>query len=248
MLPAFLIIRSNHPQSNVPPETDFRLQLLRCLTLYCRRLERDHTTPAMANLTMLRNKHASQASAWTKSYTGDKPNMEVLDRIFPSPLQTDVLCDNRDHTLQTLYGEDQVSKWAYEFYATELSVSLLDILPMFMSLSAAIFGDSDTSTITHPWMKLAGDFMLQAALEQYLVRGASGSRPAEQAFAWGYVQHALSSSTDAENIEHMIDTNDMFQDGCTGFELPAWTETRNKYANEVGPIRCTYVKPEYKSS
>lgn len=57
-----------------------------------------------------------------------------------------------------------------------------------MALSASRAVLDCEFTITPRWMALACDFMLQAALEQYLLRGAKGSDAVTEAFAWGYIR------------------------------------------------------------
>ena len=75
------------------------------------------------------------------------------------------------------------------FYGTPDSVSLLDLLPFFISLSAARahLGPGAEQFVAQPrWMHLAAEWMLQAVLEQYRVFGAEGSGSVEESFAWGY--------------------------------------------------------------
>jgi len=112
-----------------------------------------------------------------------------------------------------------------DFYGTRSSISLLDLLPMFMTLSATKVGQANWN-INSTWMNLAAELILQAALEQYLVFGAAGAEPLEAAFAWGW--------TKLENIEsdeasEEFKVNEMFRDEEGQFEIPEWTRIRREY-------------------
>lgn len=75
------------------------------------------------------------------------------------------------------------------FYGTPDSVSLLDLLPFFVSTSAAranLGHEAEEFVVQPRWMELAAEWMLQAVLEQYRIFGAEGADVIEEAFAWGY--------------------------------------------------------------
>ena len=75
------------------------------------------------------------------------------------------------------------------FYGTPDSVSLLDLLPFFISTSAAranLGSEAEEFVVQPRWMELAAEWMLQAVLEQYRIFGAEGTDVIEEAFAWGY--------------------------------------------------------------
>lgn len=111
------------------------------------------------------------------------------------------------------------------------SVALLDLLPMFMQLSAAMAGDREPTT---GWMQLASRFMLQAALEQILVFGKDTRWVLEHVFAWGYI-HRVSEDDDANvfDDEHLevVETNDVFKRADENEEIAEWAEIRNLYVH-----------------
>ena len=75
------------------------------------------------------------------------------------------------------------------FYGSPDSVSLLDLLPFFVSTSAAranLGSEAEEFVVQPRWMELAAEWMLQAVLEQYRIYGAEGADVIEEAFAWGF--------------------------------------------------------------
>lgn len=68
------------------------------------------------------------------------------------------------------------------------------ILPVFMSVSVELFKISKNSQLSHPWMRLAGSFMVQAAIEvldapDLLTWGDEIAKNAlEECFAWGCLE------------------------------------------------------------
>ena len=85
------------------------------------------------------------------------------------------------------------------------AVSLLDLLPDFMSISANSIIRNQVQAYVGPWVELAAELCVVAALEQYILFGVEDDRPRREAFAWGYIDEAKSNSdTDSRAV------NDMF--------------------------------------
>ncbi|KAK5126335.1 hypothetical protein LTR85_010571 [Meristemomyces frigidus] len=238
MIDAFLaIFKARHATYTFDAELRFRLQLLKLTTLFTQRMTRNPTTPPSSALKQLRASNKDRARSWIGS----------ADRIPSASYDTDVFDDpssfpgveelerNRAHVLHELNipAEDE----AYEdaFYGTSSCVSLLDLLPLFMHVSAARNAMSDSSA-TEQWMRMAGDFMLQASLEQYLVVGGQGSDAVDEAFAWGYKERPRPASEymdvdgpGADDDDSTDEVNDMFEDADYTTEVAGWRQEKAHY-------------------
>ena len=108
-------------------------------------------------------------------------------------------------------------------------VSLADLVPMFIGLSASranLFEDDKVSA-HEGWMDLAGEFMLQAALEQCLEYSDCSSTKLREIFSWGWRPTPTKSWEDEEAV------NDMFCDDEAMDEIESWTKIRAKYIDLV---------------
>ena len=105
-------------------------------------------------------------------------------------------------------------------------ISLLETLPAFMALSAALTALQGT-TITDVWMHLAAGYMVQAVAEQYLVYGSHRSSVLEEAFAWGFDAHCTAEEgSDAWQINAMFFGENEVVNG--------WDAIRDKHMLVVG--------------
>lgn len=104
-------------------------------------------------------------------------------------------------------------------------ISLIDTLPLFMALSAAV-NSLQGSKITDTWMRLAAGYMAQAVLEQYLVYNSLSNEIVTEAFAWGF-----DSATMAEEESEDWAVNAMFLDEEGEFE--SWQLIRDDHIRAV---------------
>lgn len=129
------------------------------------------------------------------------------------------------------------------FYGTEGSISLLELITPFMELTAARARLNANFDITWRWMRMAGELMLQATLEQYLIRGAIGREAAEEAFAWGFTApqpDSMNLDVSDELAKKDLEINKMFQAAVDdedadveGREIEGWHEIREEFCNMV---------------
>ncbi|WPG98056.1 Hypothetical protein R9X50_00084100 [Acrodontium crateriforme] len=178
------IFKSRHPAYAWDEELGFRIRLLQFTALFTQRLTRNPSTPSKPALKHLRETNQTRTMEWirTASRIPSIPfNQKALDTVLPLSLTE--LERNRAQTLHALQApaEEEAEP---AFYGTASSISLLDLLPLFMRVSADLHGLLDRQP-TRFWLDLAADFMLQACLEQYLVRGSDGTDAVDNAFAWG---------------------------------------------------------------
>lgn len=148
----------------------------------------------------------------------------------------------RAYTLKALGFPAENEAYEDAFYGTPESVSLLDILPSFMAVIAAR-NELNNSNLSTGLMELAAQFMLQASLEQYLVRGATGCDAIDEAFAWGYKPpHPTNGQKNSTPTglngdgptEPIVETDRMFQsEDNVSQEIPDWSEIKASYIAEL---------------
>ena len=111
----------------------------------------------------------------------------------------------------------------------EEDISLADLVPMFIGLSAlrASLLDGDEVSVNEGWMDLAGEFMLQAALEQCLEYSDCSSTKLREIFSWGWRPTPTKSWDDEEAV------NEMFCDDDEMEEIEGWADIRSKYISLV---------------
>lgn len=241
MVDAFLdMFKAKHREFTPDPELRFRLLLLKFTTLFSHRLIQHASVPSCHALRQLRESNQSRAREWIGGVDA-VPSLKFDMSRFETelPLSLEDLERNRAHVLNTLGMPAEDEAYDDAFYGTSASAALLDILPLFMTVVAAR-NELNNSTLNKSLMELVGQFMLQACLEQYLVRGASGSDAIDEAFAWGYrITHGTQEESEHMKLdgERVIEAPDetarMFQheDGMDGNvrESPDWIETKLAY-------------------
>ncbi|KAI7418146.1 hypothetical protein KC336_g9778 [Hortaea werneckii] len=226
------LFQARHPGCQLDAELHFRLLLLKLTALFTQRLTRNPTTPPTSALEELRQNNQDRAREWIASeerIPSHGYNIKPFDdaSAFPS---RDILERNRAHVLHGLNvpAEDEAYEDAH--YGTPSCLSLLDLLPLFMEVSAArqamLAASVPESELTEQWMQLACSFMLQACLEQYLVVGASGTDAIDEAFAWG--QRPKGREEDAND-----EICDMFEDPIYETEVQGWANIKRQYLERI---------------
>ena len=203
------MFKCNHPNEEVPDTTHFRLRLLKFTTLYGKRLTPCETTPPPAELQALRRRNRKRADGF---YT------DSSDSSF------------QDSLLEQHIGKSEHRRSASRLRDSPESTSLADLVPMFIGLSAARsrLMKGGESGITETWMELAGEFMLQAALEQCLEYSSTSSLKLREIFSWGWRPSPTKYWEDEESV------NEMFCDEDALREIQGWAEIRQKYIDLVG--------------
>lgn len=108
-------------------------------------------------------------------------------------------------------------------------MTLLDLLPAFLSLSATAIAREASNQITETWMHLAAGFMLQAVIEQYVDHGSRNGTIVKDAFSWGFDPDAnFREGTDEFAVNAMfLDEDDEFAE---------WQNIKESHVNAVGPL------------
>ncbi|KAK3111527.1 hypothetical protein LTR53_013145 [Teratosphaeriaceae sp. CCFEE 6253] len=239
------LFKHNHPNHELDPELRFRILLSQLIVLYTQRLTRNPSTPSRAALIVLRAANQQRARDWIAEPSRVPSNgfdTTTLDNPASGPSR-EHLERNRAHILHALGipAEDEAYEDAY--YGTPLSVALLDLLPLFVRVSAARNALSE-GQLTGLWMRMAGSFMLQGALEQYLGFGARGTDGVEEAFAWGLKARETRGAggevgeggEDKEEEGVQVDeVEEMFTDPVSEREVEGWAALKREYLSELLP-------------
>ncbi|KAK1046769.1 hypothetical protein LTS16_005484 [Friedmanniomyces endolithicus] len=226
------LFKHRHLHFTLDAELRFRLLLLKLAALFTQRLTRNPSTPSRASLQRLREVNHARARDWLSTVTNDRLPFTPIDptMLLPSP---EYLDRNRAQVLHSLDlpAEDEAYEDAY--YGTADSVALLDLLPLFVQVSAARNAMMDPSGLTGAWMRMAAELMLQAVLEQYLVYGVRGTEVIEEAFAWGLLAaDGQRMEVDGEEVDEV---NDMFTDAVYETEVEGWADVKKAYLAEIIP-------------
>lgn len=105
---------------------------------------------------------------------------------------------------------------------------------MFIGLSAARSNmDVSTREITTQWMHLAGQFMLQAALEKCLLYGQCPAEKLREIFSWGWKEDISTSWQDEQSVNDMFFDMDQYNDDGSRREVKGWKEVKMGYFKMV---------------
>lgn len=96
-----------------------------------------------------------------------------------------------------------------------------------MELTALRTTLSDEWTPTSDWFDLAGQYMLQCVIEEYLLHGASGEEVFNAAFAFG------GSRMKGVEEESENGVQKLFCEDGGNKERKEWADVRRKYISEV---------------
>ena len=234
---AFLsIFKARHPEFKPDAELRFRIMLLKLSTMFTQRLTRNKFTPSQDSLRQLRAQQQDRARQWIGSADRIPTSKYVVGALDTAlPIQLEDLERNRAHVLCQLGAAAEDETYEDAFYGTQRCISLSDLLPMFMQVSAARMAMSNVN-LTAKWMELASDFMLQACLEQYLVYGSEGADAIDQTFSWGYkAESDTTTAVESAGASSEEDINAMFEDDEFAQEAKGWAESKAYYLSELLP-------------
>jgi hypothetical protein len=231
MSDAFLsIFKTRHASYRPDPELRLRLQLLKLATLHTQRFTRNPTTPTRDELRTLRGLNQDRARRWIED-ASRIPSAPFDYSLFEQglPIAEQRLERNRAHVLREVGIPPEDDHYDEAFYGTSSCISLLDLIPLFMQVSAARNAINE-SNLTTTWMQLACALMLQACLEQYLVFGAHGTDAIDEAFAWGY-KPSKQDPPAADDIingsgSRQDEINSMFEHEDYEVEVEGWADMK----------------------
>lgn len=240
------LFKARYPTYRPDPELHFRQQLLQLVVLVTQRFRRCSATPIRSSLTALRAANQARARAWI-GHVSRLPTADYNVRPFDQalPISRTEMEENRSLMLEALGIAAEDDAYEDNFYGTSECVGLLDLLPLFMRVSAACHTMFECPP-TKKWMELAAGWMLQGCLEQYLIFGASGSDAIDEAFAWGPGEHLdLSMNEDVEEGHDTTQWNKSQDPFCLGLEnedTQLWQTIKSRALNTILSAERQYWK------
>ena len=220
-----------------------RLRLLQFVCLFARRLRPTSSSPTLESLQYLR--HRIDARLLERELDDPPDFDEHCEQWRAFPLSEKRLARNQQQFLRTLKVEQGTESG---YFGSPSAITMFDLLPQFMSLSAYVFQETGFE-VKELWMELAAEFMLQAALEQYLVHGLGGAETLRMCFSYGWDSNAdkdrrakywqANPSLTDEDCREMAEdedvNNDMFHDEEDDTEIKGWKEIRERFMNFLKP-------------
>ena len=167
--------KSQHPDLEFPATIKFRLRLLQFSVLFSRFSSREPAENKLATvyLTNLRSRNRRRAREWwTRTDYGEEG--DVADVVATRIADVDKVSDEQDSS-----GAD--------IAASQPQPTFLDMLPLFMTLSAerVNLDEQDGFVSNGKWLQLAVEFMAHAFLEQRVDYNVVGGAMLRECFAWG---------------------------------------------------------------
>ncbi|KAI1568184.1 hypothetical protein PtrEW4_006587 [Pyrenophora tritici-repentis] len=157
--------------------------------------------------------------------TGIKP----FDQQKDFPLSDGALYENRSELASALGMPLDQRRWVTDVAGTP---SLHCLLPVFIELTAARVNLDDDWVPSSEWFDLAGQFMLQAVIGEYLRNGAYGEETFNTIFAYGCpgVERWAEEPADVAAMRRLF-----CDEGNLRQENRAWTTVKRQYIKELLP-------------
>lgn len=204
--------------SNLPA---FRLQLLQFVLLITHRYHPIQTWTNEGSLQKLRLRNSARSERWSKAHASDTPHQSAR-RISGNEL---------DFAREQRVSELNLPSSCHIGMLNDPDrPSLHDLLPLFIELTAARTNLGDEWQPTSDWFDLAGQFMLQAVVDQYLRTGQCPTETFTSIFAFG----TLTAEPEEGDGAAVRATQSLFcREDSPQEELPEWTASRRRYIREV---------------
>lgn len=201
----------------------FRSRLLQFVLLLTHRYHPTQTWTNEDSLRRLRQQNMARITVWSDSHGFEKnyhnANRNLDDETITSARQRRA----SELALPSTFRLDQ--------FSDPDRPALDQLLPVFIELTAARTLLGDEWEPTSDWFDLAGQFMLQAVIDQYVTNGHCSIECCTAIFAFGDPGAKRGSeATDVTAMRSLFCT-----DGSSRTELPEWTAIRRKHIKAVSP-------------
>ncbi|EAT80662.2 hypothetical protein SNOG_12250 [Parastagonospora nodorum SN15] len=219
---------SDLPSALVTMTGAFRSRLLQFLLIFTHRLQHDETWTNEDSLAELRDQNKSRGEYWQQRTDHPAALQKPFDLEKEFPLSDGALFENRNDLASALNMPRDQRRWVTDMAGTP---SLHCLLPLFIELTAARVNLDDDWVPTSEWLDLAGQFMMQAAIDDYLRNGAYGPETFNTVFAFGRPgPRWAEEGSDVTAMRRLFcDDSDPRQ------EIRGWADTKRRYINELLP-------------
>ena len=205
----------------------FRSRLLQFVLLFTHRLNHDETWTNEQSLDEIRAQNKSRGEFWQRNTSHSPALRNAFDTSSEFPLSDGALVENRHELASALGMPNDKLRWVKDVEGTP---SLQCLLPLFIGLTAAWTELNNQRVPTKDWMNLAGQFMLQAAIEEYLRNGAFGEETFNTIFAFG----CPGPDADTTEISDVKAMRKVFCDREDSHkQAHGWAKIKRKYIDEV---------------
>ncbi|KAF1956581.1 hypothetical protein CC80DRAFT_61017 [Byssothecium circinans] len=221
-------LKHKHSGRRLNSQAAFRSRLLQFSLLFSHRLNHDQTWTTEESLNSVRALNRKRGTFW-RSHTAHAPALgQPFDPSSEFPLADGALAENRNDLACSLGQQADQRRWVTDLEGTP---SLHCLLALFIELTAARveLGDWEPSD---GWMDLAGQFMLQAVIEEYLFNGAYGEEPFNTIFAFGCpsTPRTPEDGTDIQAMRMLF-----CAEGNPREQIAGWSDIKQRYINELLP-------------
>ncbi|KAF2827490.1 hypothetical protein CC86DRAFT_211813 [Ophiobolus disseminans] len=206
----------------------FRSRLLQFLLIFTHRLQHNETWTNEESLSELRDQNKMRGEYWQQQTDQPTALQRPFDPEKEFPLSDGALFENRNHLASALNMPRNQRRWVTDVAGTP---SLHCLLPLFIELTAARVNLEDDWEPTSEWFDLAGQFMLQAAIEEYLRNGAYGPETFNTIFAFGLPgPRWAEEGTDVTAMRRLF-----YDESNPREEIREWSSIKQRYVNELLP-------------
>jgi hypothetical protein len=195
----------------------FRSRLLQFVLLLTHRYHPAQTWTNAESLERLNEQNIARGDLWYKSHEATKKHRTLDSRDVSTARQRRMV----DLNLPTTFKLGSIR---------DVNRPRLDqLLPLFIELTAARANLDDEWQPTSDWFDLAGQFMLQAVIDQHLCKDQCEAATFDSIFAFG--NPGAMRNDEGSDVRAM---RSLFcKDDCPQEELPEWTAIRRRYIKEV---------------
>ena len=177
-----LFLSYKHHGRRLGSTAALRSRLLQFSLVLTHRFHHSETWTSEESLNELRAQNARRGQYWQERTSHPPAARQPFDPTSDFPLSDAALVANRSQLASDLDIPSDHSRWVTDIPGT---TSLLCLLPLFLELSAARRILHDDWVPTSEWFELAGEFMLQTVIEEYLLNGGYGEEVFNAIFAVG---------------------------------------------------------------
>lgn len=169
----------NHGEHKPSADLEIKLQVLTFANLFLCRQVKSPWSPCPEGVKDKRAKDAARVTEWLRQ-SNDDASFDPWNGSGAPQLTQETLANNRERMVSELRTACKDT-----LCDLEATVSLLDLLPEFITLASTLIayrGTEKGSCAEH-----ISEFMLQASLEQFYIYGNTKTALVDEAFAWDRV-------------------------------------------------------------
>lgn len=219
-------LRYKHHGRRLTPPAAIRSRLLQFSLIFTHRLQHNETWTNESSLNELHEQNKSRGEYWEQQTDHPPAIPRSSDIMKDFALLDGTLLENRNALASALNMPEDQRRWVTDVAGRP---SLHCLLPLFIELTAARVKLDDGWVPTSEWFDLAGEFMLQAVIEEYLRNGAYGTASFNTIFAFGCPgPRWAEEGADVTAMRRLfVDENDPRK------EIQEWSTIKGQYIKEV---------------